>query len=158
MEEQMRRAAQALPAQKAFLLLEEGKEGVLSLCNDNIPYGVPMNYILKNRTLYFHCAAQGKKMRMLEYNPQVCFTVVVTDEVVPEKFTTAYQSVVVSGSIEKIECRKEKVEILYQLCKKYCPGVSEDQIYQKVEQGADATAVLVLPIRHISAKQGKELL
>ena len=48
----------------------------LAFANDNIPYIVTMNfgYISGNdRTLFFHCANEGRKLEMIRKNNLVCF-------------------------------------------------------------------------------------
>ncbi|MBQ7355214.1 MAG: pyridoxamine 5'-phosphate oxidase family protein, partial [Clostridia bacterium] len=47
--------------------------------------------------IYFHSAVVGHKIDALRACDKVCFTVVDADEVVAEKFTTYYRSVIVFG-------------------------------------------------------------
>jgi uncharacterized protein len=44
----------------------------LALCQDNIPYIVPLNFGYKDGCLYFHSAKVGKKLDMIRENNNVC--------------------------------------------------------------------------------------
>lgn len=49
--------------QEATAILDVAEFGVLStIGNDGQPYGVPLNYIYKDRAIYFHCAVAGQKL------------------------------------------------------------------------------------------------
>lgn len=59
----MRRDDRALAADEAWDLLEGAEYGVLStVSNDGIPYGVPLNFYLINKSIFFHCAPDGQKL------------------------------------------------------------------------------------------------
>ena len=45
-------------------IIESGLICRLGLCNDNIPYVVPLNFGYKDKVLYFHSAPEGKKNRV----------------------------------------------------------------------------------------------
>jgi len=44
----------------------------LGLCDDGIPYVVPMNFGYESGTVYFHCAPEGRKLEIIRKNPKVC--------------------------------------------------------------------------------------
>ena len=43
--------------------------------SDGYPYITPVNFVFYQDCIYFHCAPQGEKLRNLERDPRVCFTV-----------------------------------------------------------------------------------
>lgn len=45
----------------------------LTMADGNLPYRIPLSFVYKNNTLYFHSANQGKKLDILKKNNQVCF-------------------------------------------------------------------------------------
>ncbi|MHC4124090.1 MAG: pyridoxamine 5'-phosphate oxidase family protein [Planctomycetota bacterium] len=45
----------------------------LAFCDNNQPYIVPLCFGHKDNALYFHCAAEGKKLDILRKNNNVCF-------------------------------------------------------------------------------------
>jgi nitroimidazol reductase NimA-like FMN-containing flavoprotein (pyridoxamine 5'-phosphate oxidase superfamily) len=44
----------------------------LALTDGHQPYVVPLNFGYRDDTVYFHSAAQGRKIEMLKGNPRVC--------------------------------------------------------------------------------------
>jgi len=84
-------------------LLEGQDYGVLSTAStDGYAYGVPLNYVYINNSIYFHCAVEGHKTDNITVNNKVSFCVVGEIEVLPDKFSTRYQSVIVFGLIEEV--------------------------------------------------------
>ena len=65
---------------------------------DGTPYGIPVSPVLEGRNLYFHCALEGRKLENIKNNPSVCVACVGKTKLVPEKFTTEYQSAVAFGT------------------------------------------------------------
>lgn len=61
---EMRRKDRLLTEKEAKEILSEGEYGVLStIGEDGYPYGVPVNYVYLNDSIYFHCAADvGHKL------------------------------------------------------------------------------------------------
>lgn len=49
--------------------------GVLVMCNENVPYAVPINHAYKDGRFYFHCAPAGKKLDFLGKNPNVSYVI-----------------------------------------------------------------------------------
>ena len=79
-------------------ILERGQYGVLScICDDGLPYGVPLSYALSGNSLYFHCAPEGQKLDNIMHDSRVCFTVVTEGENLGEKLTMRYESAMAFG-------------------------------------------------------------
>lgn len=92
----MRRKNQLLPDEMCSSILKKAHTGTLALIDeDNFPYALPINYAFENNTLYFHCALEGHKLQAIRHCNKASFCVIDKDEIVPEKFTTAYRSVIV---------------------------------------------------------------
>lgn len=88
----MRRKDRQLTAEDTWALLEQETYGILSLTEeDGWPYGVPMNYILREGCLYLHCAPNAYAVQAVGRDDRVCFTVVPRAELVPEHITEAYE-------------------------------------------------------------------
>lgn len=99
----VRRQDRLFSEDEARVLLRNGEYGVLSMVDGNgdetVAYGVPVSYVWDgDDALYVHCAKEGRKLRCLSGNERVSFCVVGQTRVIPDKFTTAYQSIV-------LECR-----------------------------------------------------
>ena len=157
MKYEMRRAKQRLPLEESLAILEKGSSGVLALWDGEEPYAVPLSYVFSGGKLYFHCARAGRKLEAAKVCPKASFCVVEADKVIPEKYTTAYRSVIVSGPLRILEDEAEMVPALRLLAEKYNPGHSEDT---EKEISAWISHMFMLDLRadEISGKQGKELL
>ena len=95
----MRRKNQALTEEECIAILQNGTSGVLATAGEDgdYPYAVPLSYVYWNSRLYFHCAGEGHKLEAIARNPRVSFCVVDQDQVVPDKYTTYFRSVIVFG-------------------------------------------------------------
>jgi len=95
---EIRRKEREMDSQQAKEVLESGSYGILSMCGqNNYGYGVPLNYVVEENHIYFHCATEGEKLRSLKENNKVSFCVVQNAEVIAEKFTTNYKSSMAFG-------------------------------------------------------------
>ena len=157
MKHEMRRAKQRLSPEESLAILEKGSSGVLALWDGEEPYAVPLSYVYHEGKLYFHCARAGRKLEAARVCPKASFCVVAADNVIPEKYTTAYRSVIVSGRLRIIEDEAEMIPALRQLAEKYHPGHSEDA-EREISAGLSHMFMLELCADKISGKQGKELL
>ncbi len=122
----MSRPQRLTSRQEAQEILRKGEYGVLcTVSGEGQPYGVPINYCCDeaNGNIYLHCAVTGQKLDNLAHNSKVSFTVVTRSEVVQEKFTTRYESAIVTGTAQLVEDEQEKVNALNLLCDRLAPGV-----------------------------------
>jgi len=147
----VRRSDREIVDQEARAILERAEYGVLStVSSDGQPYGMPLNYVYKNGSIYFHSAVTGQKLDNITYNPKVSFCVVGKTNVLPDKFATEYESAVAFGSAAEVY-GKERHDALLWLLEKYCPGfIEEGRRY--IEQKENATKVIKIEIGHISGK------
>lgn len=137
-------------------VLKNGKYAVVSMCRDNEPYLVTMNYgydRIKN-ALYFHCSLKGLKLDFIKHNPEVCGTVIEDRGYIKGDCKQAYRSVVFWGKIYiigKIEEKKHGIEILLNHLEggseKYREGLKSEDAYKKV-------CILRLNLLEITGKQG----
>jgi len=96
---EMRRFRQALSQDDCAEVLRRNSSGVLAVSGDDgYPYAVPLSYVYAGSKLYFHCAPVGHKIDAIEKNSKVSFCVIDKDEVVPEKYTTYFRSVILFGA------------------------------------------------------------
>ena len=148
----MRRKDRELAVDKAENILQKGIYGVLSTIGENgFPYGVPMNYAYDAGTIFFHCAKQvGKKLDNLRFDSRVSFTVVGATEILPDKFSTNYESVIVDGRVEFL-AGSAKAAALYALVKKYSPEYITDG-KEYIQKAAEAVDVGCIRIERIAGK------
>ncbi|HKJ28717.1 MAG TPA: pyridoxamine 5'-phosphate oxidase family protein [Desulfuromonadales bacterium] len=147
----MRRKDKAMQDGAIIGLLQNGEYGVLSTVDGNEqPYGVPLNYVLMNNCIYFHCALEGHKLDNLTANPKVSFCVVGRTKVLPAEFSTEFESVIVFGRASVIE-GEERYQALNALIEKYSPEfVSEGSAY--IEKFDSQTKLVRIEIQQMTGK------
>ena len=96
--------------------------------SDGMPYVLPFNFGYDKNVIYFHSARQGKKMRILISNPQVCVEF-STDYLLRSQnakvgcsYTMKYRSVLAYGKVEFIEDLEQKTNIMNLVMKNYTSG------------------------------------
>jgi len=100
---ELRRKDRAIPKEEAIALLNKAEYGLLStVTEDGKPYGVPLNFCIIEHCIYFHCAIEGQKIDNIKKNKSVSFCAVGNTELLPDKFGTKYESVIVSGEVEEV--------------------------------------------------------
>lgn len=148
---ELRRKDRAITEDEAIAVLTKAEYGVLSTVSpDGEPYGVPLNFCILDNSIYFHCAMEGRKIDYIEKNNSVSFCVVGDTEILPEKFGTRYESVIVSGKIEEV-CDTHKQTALEGLLKKYSLNYFEKGL-EYIETLKSKTRVFKIGIRHVSGK------
>ena len=154
----MRRKKQSLPEPEAIRILERSSCGVLAVLGDGgYPYAVPLSYVYDDHTIYFHCAASGHKLDALRRHEQVSFCVIAQDNVVPEKYTTEYRSVIAFGRARELTDAAEKHRALWLLARKYHPNDSEEGRARAIAADDAHVCVVAIAIEHMSGKEGLEL-
>lgn len=147
----MRRQERQTSAEDAHAMLEKGEHGVLSTVSpDGKPYGVPLNYCVMDGHIYFHCAPEGHKLDSIARQPEVSFCVVGETRILPEKFSTAYESCIARGIAVEVFA-EEKERALEGLVKKYSRAfVAEGMKYIASDQ--HKTRVFKIEIVSLSGK------
>ena len=154
----MRRNVQQLSQEESEAVLLRGTAGVLALAGDKaFPYAVPISYVYDGEHIYFHSATEGHKIDAIERNPNASFAVIDQDEVIPEKYTTAFRSVIVFGSIRIIGDDAEKLAAIRKLALKYAPDNTEQQHAAEIDGAWSRFCMLEMSIAHMTGKQAIEL-
>lgn len=154
----MIRPESRLSEEAAKELLLKGEIGVLSTAGaDGVPYGIPINYVYspEENILFFHCATKGRKVSNLIENNKVSLAVVGSAKVVPDKYTSAYESVIVEGKASLITDPDEKRRLLVRLCERFAPHAlaRRDEVITKY---LPATLMIRIDIVSISGKRNQE--
>ena len=149
----VRRQNRLLNKVAAVTLLDTGEYGVLSMqAEEGGAYGMPISYVWDGeQSIYLHCALEGRKIRLLHKCNNVSFCVVGKTNVIPNQFTTEYQSIILDcvASI-KVETH-EKIKALKLLIKKYAPNDLElgDEYIKK---SFEHTELIKLSVKDWSGK------
>lgn len=147
----MRRKDKALPDAAAMQLLEHAEYGVLSTVDAaGQPYGVPLNYVLLDNRLYFHCATTGHKLDNIADNDRVSFCVVGRTRLMPAEFSTQFESVIAFGRAV-VATGDERYMALRGLIAKYAPDhVGDGEAY--IARHDTQTAVVRIDVEEVTGK------
>ena len=151
----IRRKDRILDNERTLLLLKTGEYGFLAICGVNgYGYGIPLNYVFDDKMIYFHCAVEGFKLDNIRQNNRVSFCVVGRTQLLPQQFSTAYESTLVFGRIAYHLPEDERHKALDLLVAKYSPDFADiSKTY--ISKSFHRTCILRLDIEHVSGKSRK---
>lgn len=153
MERNMYKANRQMTNDEAVKIFEQGNHGILAVNGDDgYPYAVPVNYIYENGKIYIHSAKYGYKIDMIKADNKVCFTAIINAEVIQNKFTAAYQSIVATGKIHIVEDDVERRSILEKYIYKMSPDFIETGL-KFVDAAIDKTELLCIDVEELKGKQ-----
>lgn len=150
----IRRQDRLLEEKAAEVLLMEGEYAVLSMQAENGvgAYGVPISYVWDGKnSLYFHCATEGQKLRCLDLCNVVSVCIVGKTQVRSEKFTTAYESVFLTGKASRGLLEDERMQALELLLLKYSP-LDKEVGMQYAKNAFGRTEIVRIDIETVSGK------
>lgn len=154
----MRRSQQALPQETAVEILMRNTSGTLALLGDeDYPYAVPISYVYADGKLYFHSAITGHKIDAVKKHKKASFCIIDQDQVVPEKYTTHYRSLIAFGKIRLVENPEDMARIMTSLAMKYSAAFKEG-IPKEVRSSISHMAILEMTIEHMTAKEAVGLM
>lgn len=150
----MRREDRKIDKTEAIKILQNGEYGVLAtLGKNNYPYTVPLSYIYNNNSIYFHCAVEGSKLDNIAHNDKVSFCVVGKTEILPDVFSTLYESTIVFGKAVEVD-DEEKRFALKLLIEKYSPEYLDSGM-QYINRALNKTKVIKIECENITGKARK---
>lgn len=150
---EMRRKKQELSLEENIEILNKKTSGVLAvLGEEGYPYTIPLNYVYYDSKIYFHGAKSGHKIDSIKKYDKVSFCVVDYEQIVPEKYTAYFRSVVVFGKIQIIEEEKEMRKAIEQLAAKYSPQHEKERL-KGIEKEWERLCMLELSIEHMTGKE-----
>lgn len=149
----VRRQDRLMDETAARELLLKGEYGVLSInCDVSGAYGLPINYVWdSDKNIYLHCAPVGRKLTCIENNPNISFCVVGRTNVIPEKFTTEYESIILSCSAKMKLTEEERMKAFLLFLDKYSSGYKEAGI-KYAEKAFQLAEIIRLEINNWSGK------
>ena len=151
----MRRSDKAVTELVAIeKILRSGRTCQLAFSADPVPYLVTLNYGYHDGALYFHAAAEGRKIDLIKKCPQVAFTVALDLGLIKGEsaceWSVRFQSVVGSGKMLLLEDSAEKRHGLDLFMAQY-----SDEKFSYPDNMIQATAVFKLTIDEMTAKQSR---
>lgn len=95
----------------------------LALCDDGVPYIVPLNFGYSDGYLHFHSATEGRKLEILKKSPRICFEIETDTEPdpggTPCAWSMRYRTIIGYGVAEFVDDPGEKLASLNQIVKKF---------------------------------------
>ena len=135
-------------------ILRTGKTCQLAFTAEPAPYLVTLNYGYHDGALYFHSAAEGRKIDLIKENREVSFTVALDLGLVKGAiacdWSVRFQSVVGHGKISLLESPEEKRQGLDLFMGQY-----SDAEFSYPDKMIQATAVFKLVINEMTVKQSR---
>ncbi len=146
-----------------YSVLDAVEYGTLALCADNTPYAVPVNFVRIDNAIYFHGALSNRKMKIIEANPAVSFSIVESYALIDSDFSSTeglacpatqfFKSVSIEGTASVITDRESKAKVFTALMQKLQPKGSyksfDDAAY---DTALKATAVVKIAIASMRCK------
>lgn len=139
-------------------LIDKATNGVMAIATgEDTPYCLPLSFVRAEKSLYFHCAKEGRKIDLLRANPKVCVTFIGYDsptyQAEDNNFTTLFASAIVTGSAYEVTEDDEKIEALRALCKKLLSqAMTGDNFDRAIQTSLPVTAVWRIDLEDISGK------
>lgn len=159
----LRRKDREMPEAFALSVADKCEYAVLSVTDaDGNPYCVPVSIVREGMTLFFHSAKEGFKAEAMRKHPKVCVACVGDTRLVPEQFTTEYESAVIRGIAYEVSDETEKRKALRLICERYAPS-NMGGFEKAVSESLSRTAIWKIEITEITGKrkkydsQGKEM-
>lgn len=172
----MRRKDREMSKEFAMQIIDKSQYGLISLCDGDQPYGVPLSIVRYRQALYFHSGVDGRKVEILKENPKVSvafigdvkvpdnFTNEELDEIALDEskamilissvFTTEFESTIVIGKVKLVEDKEEKIKAMKLICKKYTPTKMK-YFDLAISAGLNRTNVYKIEIEEITGKRKK---
>ena len=151
----MRRKDREKDAAFALAVLQNCEYATLATINpDGSPYCIPVSPVLLDGNAYFHCATEGKKLENIDKNTAVCLSGVGYTNLIPEKYSTEYESFVANGKCEIVMDKDEKIKALRCISEKYAQSAI-DQFDDRMLEWAHRTCVCKINIEQITGKANR---
>ena len=143
----MRKKSREMDADWALEVMDKAPYITVGMTDgDGMPYSVPLSLARTDeKTFYFHCATEGKKLDILREKPHVCLTAVskCKPTVGPKdgSFTLEFKSAIAFGKAEIVADDNEKREALRAICQRFLPN-HMDAFDAAVARSMSRTAVV----------------
>ena len=163
MKHAMRRADRQTSQEQALAILQRADYAILSLVDpDGEPYGVPLSFVLdtEHNEILFHAArGVGRKLDCIAAHQEMSLpahcTIVTDVQTLPEKFSTEYASVMISGPVDLLEDPESKMKALLLLALKYSPDYM-DKAESYARNYVDKVDIIRLKITELTGKSRKK--
>lgn len=154
---EMRRKQQALDYAECLRILNARENGVMALSGDDgYPYAVPLNHVLADGKLYFHCATEGHKIDAIRRCDKASYCVIDEDDVDACALTTRFRSAIVFGRVRVVEDAELKRRALMAIGERFAPANMQKAMVQ-IDDSLHHTGIIEMEIEHITGKESRGL-
>lgn len=150
----LRRADRTLSEDDTRKLLDRCRWGTLSYADDEGSlHSIPISYAVAGDNLYLHGAKAGTKWETLQKPRAATFVAATGVKADPEEFTTAFESVVLSGTIELVSNEDERRTGFFAVLQKYCSTVAPEKCEGYFREGSPYAGLWRLRIECMTGKR-----
>lgn len=152
----IRRRDRQLSEPAAMQLLTEATYGILCMQDTaGGGYGIPLHYVWDGaETLYLHCATEGHKLDCLAAEPRAVFIITGNCRILPESFSSAYESLLLRGRVGTVTTETDKNAALQGFLNKYTPEAGERGAHFLLH-ASHRTTMLRFRILSVSGKENR---
>lgn len=148
----MRRKEKAVTDPKAIEAIIHGAMVCrMAMCDQSEPYVVPLCFGYREGVFFFHSAAKGRKLDILNVNPHVCIElesdITLQPGATPCKWGMGFNSVIAFGTARRITDPADKRDALDTIMNHYGSGP-----WTYSAKVLDATVVIRVDVDHMTAK------
>ncbi|HID03925.1 MAG TPA: pyridoxamine 5'-phosphate oxidase family protein [Desulfobacterales bacterium] len=133
-------------------IITKAKVCRLAMLDGNRPYIVPLSFGYHDNALYFHGSLKGKKIDLIQENPNICFEFDHLIETVESdkacSWSMKFQSIIGFGKAYLLDGTEEKRKALSIIMAQY-----SNQQFDFPEKMLQATAVIKVTIESMTGKQ-----
>jgi nitroimidazol reductase NimA-like FMN-containing flavoprotein (pyridoxamine 5'-phosphate oxidase superfamily) len=135
-------------------ILKQCKTCYVAMSEDNVPYVLPMNFVMDGDRVILHSAQSGRMWETIKKNPKVCINWTLGEELawqdaeVACSYRVKSKSVIVEGTAEIIEDLDEKERIFRHFMTQY-----SDLSFKFNAPAIRNVGVLMVPITTLTAKE-----
>ena len=152
----MRRKDREKDAAFALEVMRDCEYATLATINtDGTPYCIPISPVIMGNTIYFHCALEGQKLTNINSNSAVCISAVRHTKLLPEIFSTEYESAVATGKCSIISDDDEKTTALMLICEKYAKDFMS-HASKEIAKQLNRLCICKIEIEKITGKARRE--
>ncbi len=142
----MRRKDREMDKNFTYAIIDNSNYGTIALNDIDETYSLPLSVVRDEDVLYFHSAVEGRKINILESEPNISVSFVgrvavpdlfskeqidnLVDEgrindILSKVYTTEFESTIIFGKVNEIKVDSEKIHALKLICEKYTPDKME---------------------------------
>ena len=139
-----------LEQRRLHKIIRDTYEGTLVMCQENVPYAVPINHAFVDGKFFFHCAMRGRKLDVIKNNPNVVYVIsryygAHENLQTPKCCHGPWESIIAYGTARIIEDIDGKAAAFTTFMKYY------GNDFKMTSEGRDKTLAIIMDITSMTA-------